>query len=37
MVPAKQVSVLIDMAYFGMCYGITIDVDQPVLKKLHLV
>ena len=31
---SKQVPVLIDMAYFGMCYGITIDVDQPCVEEV---
>ena len=29
-----KVPVLIDMAYFGMCYGISINVDQPCVEEV---
>ncbi len=29
-----NVPVLIDMAYFGMCYGLNIDVDQPCVEEV---
>jgi len=29
-----QVPVLIDMAYFGMCYGLNINVDQPCVEEV---
>jgi hypothetical protein len=30
----NNVPVLIDMAYFGMCYGIDIDVDKPCVEEV---
>ena len=30
----NEVPVLIDMAYFGMCYGISIDLDQPCVEEV---
>ena len=30
----NDVPVLIDMAYFGMCYGITIDLDRPCVEEV---
>ena len=30
----NEVPVLIDMAYFGMCYGISINLDQPCVEEV---